>query len=291
MRTHQLKRRCNLCARATLSAQRGFTLLEMVIVIVIIGIVGSIVAMFIRSPIDAYFASARRAAMTDVADTTVRRLARDVRSALPNSIRLPSPTCLEFIPTKTGARYRVDVDATGGGDTLDFNASDTSFNMLGSNQNLPLAQQIGVGDVIAVYNLGSGKGSNAYTQDNTAVVEAVAVAVPSRASDPVETKITIASKQFPFASGSQRFHVIPAAEKVVSYVCKDSNLYRTASNSFSNSCPVTGEILAKDLNFCRFVYDDVVQSNALVQLNFRFQDTVSDEKVSLHREIHVNNTP
>ena len=41
-------------------------------VIVILGVIGGMVAVFMRGPIDAYFASARRAALTDVADTTVR---------------------------------------------------------------------------------------------------------------------------------------------------------------------------------------------------------------------------
>jgi len=92
------------------SRQRGFTLVELVMVIVILGIVGGMVAVFMRAPIEAYFDSGRRAALTDVADTAVRRMSRDLRKALPNSIRTStvngSDTCLEFIPTRTGARYR-----------------------------------------------------------------------------------------------------------------------------------------------------------------------------------------
>ena len=61
----------------------------------------------------ARFASARRAALTDTADTAVRRMARDIRKALPNSIRQTSDQCVEFIPTKTGGRYRVEEVAAG----------------------------------------------------------------------------------------------------------------------------------------------------------------------------------
>ena len=72
----------------TLIKQRGFTLVELIMVIVLMGIIGGIMSVFMRGPIDAYFSGARRAALTDVADTTVRRIARDLHRALPNSIRV-----------------------------------------------------------------------------------------------------------------------------------------------------------------------------------------------------------
>ena len=46
---------------ASNSTQRGFTLIEAIIVIVITGILAGMVAVFIRAPIDAYVDSARRA--------------------------------------------------------------------------------------------------------------------------------------------------------------------------------------------------------------------------------------
>lgn len=261
--------------------QCGFTLVELVMVIVIMGVIGGIVAVFMKSPIDAYLDSARRAALTDVADTAVRRMARDIRKALPNSILNPNNQCLEFIPTKTGGRYRAEVDGAGSGDTLNFAAVDTTFNMLGRNSDLPADQQIRVNDVVAVYNLGI-NGADAYAADNTAVVSAVV--------DGVETAITIASKQFPLASGSNRFHVVPAGENVVAYVCSGGNLRRTTRAFAGAACPATGAILARNVGSCNFVYNGSdLQRNALVQLGITFTD--SGETVSLYHEVHVNNTP
>ena len=62
-------------------------MIEMVMVIVIMGVIGGMVAVFLKSPIDAYTDSGRRAALTDMADTSARRMARDISKALPNSIR------------------------------------------------------------------------------------------------------------------------------------------------------------------------------------------------------------
>lgn len=267
----------------TPNRQHGFTLIELVMVIAILGVIGGVVAVFMRGPIDAYFASARRAALTDVADTTVRRMARDIRKALPNSIRTPNATCLEFIPTKTGGRYRADDSAAG----LSFSAADDSFNMLGSNSApaVPVDQQIQKDDVIVVYNLGI-TGADAYNQDNTSAVTAVA----AETAAPVETPISINSKRFPLASGSNRFHVVPANENIVSYVCNGTDLHRTATVGFASACPATGPILARNVSACTFVYGGSdLQRNALVRMVLQLTD--AGETVTLQHEVHVSNTP
>ena len=263
--------------------QQGFTLVELVMVIVIMGVIGGIVAVFMKSPIDAYFASARRAALTDVADTAVRRIARDIRKALPNSILNPSNQCIEFIPTKTGGRYRADVNASGNGDILDFTAADGSLDMLGANSTLT-DQAIVPGDLVAVYNLGI-PGADAYAGINTSTVSTVGAGTLTN-----EIKINITPKQFPLASGSNRFQVIPNGENVIAFVCSGGNLRRTARAFAGASCPVTGAILASKVGSCNFVYNGSdLQRNALVQLSITFTD--SGETVSLYHEVHVNNTP
>ncbi|NIO42154.1 MAG: prepilin-type N-terminal cleavage/methylation domain-containing protein, partial [Burkholderiales bacterium] len=70
------------------AVQAGFTLAEAVIVIAVLGIISAAAAVFIRGPIAAYFDVARRAEMVDTADTALRRIARDLQRALPNSVRV-----------------------------------------------------------------------------------------------------------------------------------------------------------------------------------------------------------
>lgn len=264
-------------------------MVELIMVIVILGVIGGTVAVFMKGPIDAYFASARRAALTDVADTAVRRMARDIHKALPNSLRPTNNNqCIEFIPTRVGGRYRAATNAAGAGDILDFNTNDSSFDMLGTNSGLA-DQAIRAGDFIAVYNLGM-NGSDAYAQSNTSPV--LSLAAGSLAP---ETKINITPMQFPHFSGGNRFHVIPVEEQVVAYVCDSANQLRRTVRTLAQAqaggqCAATGDILATKVSACNFVYNGSdLQRNALVQLSITLTD--SGESITLYHEVHTDNTP
>jgi MSHA biogenesis protein MshO len=285
------------------AVQRGFTLIELVMVIVLLGVIGGVVAVFMKKPIDAYFDSARRAALSDVADTVLRRVSRDIQKALPNSLRSAADQCVEFIPTKTGGRYRAD--AGGAGDVLDFSlaAGDSSFNMLGRNADLPAAEQIAAADLIVIYNLGI-SGADAYAGDNTAAVTAAS----AEAGSPAETIVTIQAKRFPLASPGRRFQVIPGAEQVVRYVCIGAtgssaqgqglgSLYRQVLSlplAESSTCPATAPagaaLMANHLSACHINYSGSdLQRNALVSLSLQLTD--GGETVSLQHEVHVSNAP
>lgn len=276
---------------------RGFTLVELIIVIVLLGVIGGIVAVFMKGPIDAYISGVRRAALTDVADTTVRRIGRDLRRALPNSARLcTSPANgIEFILTRTGGRYRTE-----GAGALTFSGPVNSFNMLGDNANFaglsrPIDQQIRLGDLIVVYNLGPGVPSaDAYAAASNNYSDVTSVGAVSGG----ETAINITAKQFPLASGSNRFHVVPFNEKMVSYVCSAGNLFRTVSNAFTAaaSCPITGSVIATnvDCGSTTFTITDAsnaLNRNALVSMRLTIRDSSGTESVTLQHEVLVDNTP
>ncbi|WP_158592195.1 prepilin-type N-terminal cleavage/methylation domain-containing protein [Noviherbaspirillum sedimenti] len=273
--------------------QTGFTLIEAVMVIAITGVIAAVVAVFIRAPVQGYLDSSRRAALTDIADTAVRRMSRDLHLALPNSVRnAAGSSCIEFLPTITGGRYRAEQDCSAGcsGDKLDFDAADTGFDVLSPMSSVPA-----VGDTVAIYNLGV-PGADAYAGDNTAII-----------STPSAGHLAFSSKLFPFVSPGNRFQIIPAADSVVSYVCRDAGtdasgngtgiLYRYSNYATSATaaitCPVppaATPILANRVSACNFVYASEVTSRAgLVSLQLSI--TENNETVRLYHEVHVNNVP
>lgn len=304
----------------------GFTLVEAIIVIVITGILAGIVAVFIKGAVDAYIASARRAELTDVADTTVRRIARDIHLALPNSVRNASGDtlfqCVEFIPTKIGARYRMAKDSSGSRDELDFSVVDSSFDMLWLNSTLPATMQIVAGDVVAIYNDGSGNsdcsgsvgmgtaGGNAYCGYNAIQVASVA---PVDATTSAVTFVGTGTatpfnrKQLPGESPYYRFQVIPKDEHVVAYVCSASTpktLYRysrtlSAARTVPADCSAmaagaTAAILAENVSSCSLEYEPPGSSSGFSMngiLKISLTVTQLDESVKLYHQVHVDNIP
>ena len=301
---------------------RGFTLIEMIVVIVVTGVISGMVAVFIKGPVDSYFDMARRAELSDVADTAVRRMARDIRLALPNSVRNPadgSDQCIEFMPTKSGGRYRADQTATLTGDILDFTVTDASFDMLGLNSSLPAEARIAAGDIVVVYNDGSPSG-NAYTGANAIGVAGVCetsapcptVVANSTAITFVGAGATIfAGKLFPSTSPANRFQVIPAAEHVVAYVCTGAGtvggngtgtLYRhartlAAAYPTPATCPAVPAgtpILARNVSACSLKYEPPGSGSGAGRfgmVSISLTASQSGEAVNLYHQVHVDNTP
>jgi MSHA biogenesis protein MshO len=279
--------------------QRGFTLVEMIIVIVITGIIGAVVAVFIRSPVQGYVDMVSRAELADEADTAVRRISRDLRLALPNSLRVTTvgnTIFLELLLTRTGGRYLDEEDGVAGGDILDFsNAADVSFRVVGP---LPTeaAQQIQVGDQLVIYNLGQ-EPANAYNcagPCNRAQITAVNAGTRTigLASNPFAVQTPVSMR-----SPAHRFQVVSTP---VTYACNSvaGTLTRYAGYNIQanqpSSEPVSGAargLLASGINNCNFNYATLANvRSALVGITLGMQRSGSGT-VTLFHQVHVDNTP
>jgi MSHA biogenesis protein MshO len=265
---------------------RGVTLLEMIMVIVITGIIGAAIALFIRQPVESYVDAARRAQLTDIADTALRRMTRDLRTALPNSVRVDGTgRYIEYLQTSGGGRYRAEVTDTATGNALDFTAPDDQFDVIGAMPDFSAAGT----KYIVVYNLNSAPGvaaSNAYGTDNREAY-----------SSNNGTTITLAAaKQFPFASPGKRFHVV---QYPVTYHCDPATgvLRRYWGYAFQLSpqpTPPAGgsnALLATQVSACGFAYtaSGSTQRTGVVSLTLQISD--GGETVRVFQQVHVSNVP
>jgi MSHA biogenesis protein MshO len=272
---------------------RGVTLVEMIVVIAITGILAAAVAVFIRRPVEGYIDAARRAELSDIADTALRRITRDLRTALPNSIRITAAggvTYLEYLQTSGGGRYRSDVDSSGGGDPLNFNAADTTFDVIGPMPTMA------AGDSIVIYNLNWDPAittANAHVGDNRAAY----------ASNTATTITLSPAQQFPFASPGKRFQVV---QQPVTYACDPAGaktVRRIAGYAIQAAQPTnvaaaplstapSNVLLATTITDCSFSYvaaGGAAQRTGVVSLSLQVEQ--AGEKVQLFQQVHVNNVP
>ena len=89
---------------------RGFTLIELVVVILLTAAVAALAGRNVTGPVLGFVDTSRRAALVDAGHTAITRITREVRLALPNSVRIDGGNSLEFLRTRTGGRYRVAAD-------------------------------------------------------------------------------------------------------------------------------------------------------------------------------------
>lgn len=281
---------------------RGFTLVELVMVIMITGILAATLTVFLKPAIDSYFDARRRADLTDTADTALRRMSQDIRSAVPNSVRSVSATCFQLVPTIAGGRYRMASDTVN--DTpgplpcapsatcsapLDVTQATTVFDVLSPLATVPAPA---ANDWVVIDNQNAG---DVYAGTNRAQISAIAI--PARSSDGLY-QITVASASFPSGYGGGRFVVVPNATQTVFYSCTGSplNLYRTVAafnaNQATTCAATTGAVVATDVASCIFVYNPnqgATQQSGFVWM--RLELNQSNESVVLAHGVHVDNVP
>jgi len=274
----------------------GFTLVELVVVIVLVGIVGAFVSMQLGPTIQAYRAIAQRATLTDRAETALRRIATEVRSAVPNSLRQISPQCVELVPTIDGGRLRGGPDVANPaapGVFLDQFTASTQFDVLTSFTN-----PVSAGDLVVIGNQNTDDLYNGLTVATIGAVEKT----PGAGTG--EHRITLTqARTLPQGYDGGRFVVVPAAQQSVAFVCTGvesgaGRLLRITRNALSSapSCPAdtlaTAAVLATGVSHCAFSYAPnlgATQESGFLQLQLTLRE--GGESVPLTLGAHVDNLP
>lgn len=272
---------------------RGFTLIEVVVVIVLLGIVGSMTASIISSSMEGYNNQVRRDRLQSSARLAIERIQREVRHALPNSIcTLNAGSCnntgatLYFMKVKDAGRYQDQGGTYPSGVTraplpIPSLGAATSFDVA-SGINLNAA----VNDWLVVYNLNN---STIYSTTNrrkqiTAIAQKD---IDGIAGNDIDV-YSFASGTFPQHSPNRRFHIVEPTATL--FYCQGGNLYRGTSNFATPSTAIEPQppLLLENVTTCSFTYDPGSQHRAgLLRIDLTITD--QGEVIRITQEAHVYN--
>jgi MSHA biogenesis protein MshO len=281
--------------------QHGFTLIELVITLVLSTIVVSFVAMFISGPVQGFTDQSRRVRLVDAADASLKRIVRDIRRSLPNSVRIASSgsvTVLELLSTVDGGRYRAQPPGAPN-QILDFAGPDQFFNVLGPFTQI--AKPFSSADhYLAIYNVGV-PGANAYALANVITPPGMRISIAADTT-PGEDRVTLQWPfRFAYESPTQRVFLV---EGPVTYLCNSAlgTLTRYAGYEIrtdQSDVDTHGELLgvgatpslmANEVSGCSFAYTPgTAQRAGLVSLQIVV--SAQGERVSLLSQVHVDNVP
>lgn len=277
------------------SAERGFTLVELIMVIALAGIVAVMITSVLSRPLQGFADQSRRAELTDLAAMALNRMARDIRLAVPNSVRPTGTTQLEFLAISEAGRYRANQGANG--ERYDPPRCPDS-----SGCNIPVlspgmsGERVGEARWMVIYNTGPLIGNN----------DAPAVITPNNVkfelgctSDEPCLELTGAEDfSFQYASPQHRFYLV---RDVLGYRCENpgtnvngdgrGRILRGVFDTLSGSYSYTDAALVVDsVSGCSFTYMPGTNTrNGLVTLHLSL--TKGGETVSLLQQVHVDNAP
>ncbi len=289
----------------------GFTLVELVMVIALSGLVAVMISTVLSRPLEAFAGQSRRAILVDQAAGALNRITRDVRLAIPNSLRVSADgQAVELLLIHSAARYRPNRT---GNDGLRFSSevagtcgSSTTGGRCDSVQVLDASLSPAGANWLVLYNIGAESGGTPVPGSNVwAASNNPGVITPTGTSfsvvngtPPGESQIILGSLpgggfRFAFASPERRLYL---AQTVVGYRCQNGQLVRYSYNNLLTSIPGSPpagsnpQPVVANVASCGFVYQSgSTQRAGLLTLNLGL--SLGGESLQLLQQVHVDNAP
>lgn len=294
-------------------AASGFTLIELIAVIVILGVVALATTEYITFGTQVYVQSADRQRVLTEGRFLVERLSRELKQAIPNSIRSHSSNaCIEFVPFKSSGAYRTD--ATASLVPIQPNPRSSGLDVIAWT-----GMNFSRGDRLFIYPTSA---SDVYdnsnnVDDKVAIIDSVTATLPDPDPSPSATSEYTITLQNPSAGSGDRFSESSpenryyTADRSVNY-CFVRNNQTTRMDVFrfevSNFGPVTAvsngssgviagavlmaEGLTNDISTrAPFTFANASRTrNAVVTLYLEFAAN-RDENMFFNHEVHIANVP
>ena len=294
-----------------LRQSQGFSLVEIIVVITITAILSGLVSSFLSQPMKAYRNVDTRAKLVAEAEGALQRIARDVRRALPNSLRIAGPSnVLELLYVVDGGRYRAaggtnagPVDHTAASDILEFAppAGDTSFNLLGRLAALSFTYgtPLAAGHRVAVYSTGNAIWANAAAGSNPGRITPAGTTITVQNDTDEDQLVLSAAHRFLLNSPARRTYLVDGP---LTFLCDTGagTLTRYAAYTVNAAQPTNpgaaplnagqSARLSSRVTGCTFTYQPGSSQRAgLVTLALTLAE--NQEQVQLLHQVHVDNVP
>ena len=259
--------------------RNGFTLVELIVVIVVLSIVSVLGAQMIVTATDSYARTESRSKLVQTGRQAIERMTRQLRLALPNALRVsPSANCIEFMQVVAGAHY--------------LNA------VPDSNNGAPLTDAVAT----APFTLGAGSAAHVAIapltdiEVYTTAVPAARVGIGTLGGAPIDTVPLAGNHRFLRNSINRRLFVLdnPARFCVTGGQLRYYSDYGLLSTALTDADPGGGDsLLARDVAAAApgaFTLSAGTEDrNTIVDIRLRFGE--SGESIVLNHKVFVRNVP
>ncbi|TDP32744.1 MSHA biogenesis protein MshO [Idiomarina aquatica] len=269
---------------------KGFTLIELVIVIVLLAIIGTFSFRFIGLGADVYRDTSAREQLISQSRFALERLSRELRNALPLSVRVyDNNRCIQYVPILTSGEYLEVPTTANPGDTVTAIAPLERRTPLSPSQHLVIFNT----QTPAIYD----NSGQRYVIDDRQI---------DSSTNTIEFELSSSSGaniEFNNTGPSRRFYEVSPPVSWC-YLPENGQLRRFQSTSFSAAPPVnttvsSGALMAAQLGNEQttpptplFEVDNVVLSqNNLVLINIVVTRDAAGEELNLLYEVHIPNVP
>jgi MSHA biogenesis protein MshO len=235
----------------------GFTLIELVIVIIVLSAIGIATTSYISTGVSIYTDISERDRELSGTRFAMERLRRDILNALPNSLKVSSDNqCLTFTPIIKSSLY-------GSGFPI-----------------APISAVSGSIASIADYTVGTGDKAVVYLLDESELV--LTSGKVHEIKTLVDENVTFTNAiSFPLSSPSKRFYIINNSKSYYFTVTDELIL--------ASDCHLSGSTMANNIEGEFEIAKPTLQRNGLAKVTFMLN--FDGQEVPIEQTLHVNNAP
>lgn len=272
---------------------KGFTLIELIMTIVLLGIIAAVIAPVIQYSVEIYAAERSRAALVQKGRLALERIAREVREAVPNSLSIVTDaggnTGIEFVQSRSGGRYIDSIDNYGPTAFIDPAKRFNNGVAMTELYSLGLGQVAMAGDLLIIANA-----APADLIAGTTVVPLTSVTATDPGVDGATTVgqiLNFASYTFPGGSPGRRYFIANSTYEVG---LNGSAIYWHQATGLTGydtngDWSAADPMLVNGVTGLAFVFNPGAAIGVAV-LNMTLSLTDGTESIDLYQEVQIRNS-